>query len=277
MKILTQNISLNIELFSEIDPKKNALIFLHGFTGSAKDWKKTAELVDDSFNKIAVDLIGHGKSDTPIEVDKYSVSSINSQLLDIINHFTKGKVILLGYSMGGRPALSFAINHPDKIKGMILESTSTGIEKPAEREERIKSDEELAEFIETNSIEIFIDHWMNLEIFGTQKRFSNDLLQKLRMEKLQNSSIGLAQSLRGFGTGRMPYLGDKLSSLDFPVLLITGELDSKFTQINKELVNKFSSAHHQILQNAGHNVHLEERGRFVKVVEEFITKKNVAL
>jgi 2-succinyl-6-hydroxy-2,4-cyclohexadiene-1-carboxylate synthase len=272
MKILTQNISLNIELFSEIDPKKDALIFLHGFTGSVKDWKKTAELVDDRFYKIAVDLIGHGKSERPIEVDKYSASSKNSQLLDIINHFIKGKVILLGYSMGGRAALSFAINHPEKIKGMILESTSAGIEEPAEREERVKSDEELAEFIETNSIENFIDHWMNLEIFGTQKRFSNEQLQKLRTEKMQNSSIGLAQSLREFGTGRMPYLGDKLSLLEFPVLLITGELDSKFTQINQELVKKFPSAHHQIIQNAGHNVHLEEPEKFAKTVNQFLQK-----
>jgi len=272
MKISTQNISLNVELFSEINTVKDTLIFLHGFTGTVKDWKKTAGLVDDKFNKIAVDLIGHGKSDTPIEIDKYSASSKNSQLLDIINHFTKGKVILLGYSMGGRAALSFAINHPDKIKGMILESTSAGIEDHIEREERVKSDEELAEFIETNSIENFIDHWMNLEIFGTQKRFSNDLLQKLRTEKMQNSSIGLAQSLRGFGTGRMPYLGDKLSNLEFPVLLITGELDSKFTQISKELVKKFPSAHHQIIQNAGHNVHLEETGRFAEVVNQFLQK-----
>ena len=272
MKIPTQKILLNVELFSEIDAAKDTLILLHGFTGSVNDWKKTAKLVDDRFNKIAVDLIGHGKSDTPIEIDKYSASSKNSQLLDIINHFTKGKVILLGYSMGGRAALSFAINHPDKIKGMILESTSTGIEKPAEREERIKSDEELAEFIETNSIEIFIDHWMNLEIFGTQKRFSNDLLQKLRSEKMQNSSIGLAQSLRGFGTGRMPYLGNKLSLLDFPVLLITGELDPKFTKINKELVKKFPSARHQILQNAGHNVHLEETGKFAETANGFLNQ-----
>ncbi len=272
MKIPTQNISLNVELFSEIDAVKDTQIFLHGFTDSAKDWKKTAERLDDRFNKIAVDLIGHGKSDTPIEVDKYSTSSINSQLRDIINHFTKGKVILLGYSMGGRAALSFAINHHDKIKGMILESTSAGIEDPKEREERVKSDEELAEFIESNSIETFIDHWMNLEIFGTQKRFSNEQLQKLRMEKLQNSSIGLAQSLRGFGTGTMPYLGDKLSLLYFPVLLITGELDPKFTQINKELVQKFPSVHHQIIRNAGHNVHLEETGRFVTVVNRFLQK-----
>jgi len=272
MKILTQNISLNIELFSEIDPDKETLIFLHGFTGSAKDWKKTAELIDDRFSKIAVDLIGHGKSDTPIEIDKYSASSKNSQLLDVMNHFTKGKVILLGYSMGGRAALSFAVNHPEKIKVLILESTSAGIEDPAEREERVKYDEELAEFIETNSVENFIDHWMNLEIFGTQKRFSNDLLQKLRMEKMQNSSIGLAQSLRGFGIGMMPYLGNKLSLLDFPVLLITGELDSKFTQINQELVNKFPSAHHQIIQNAGHNVHLEETGKFAETANWFLNQ-----
>jgi len=272
MKIPTQNISLCVELFSEIDAVKDTLIFLHGFTGSAIDWKNTAELIDNRFNKIAVDLIGHGKSDKPNEVEKYSAFSKNSQLLDVINHFTNDKVILNGYSMGGRAALSFALSHSDKMKGLILESTSAGIKDTAERKERIKSDEELADFIESNSIEKFIDHWMNLEIFGTQKRFSNDLLQKLRMEKLQNSFTGLAQSLRGFGTGRMSYLGDKLSLLDFPVLLITGELDSKFTQINKELYKKFPSAKHQIIQNSGHNVHLEETAEFTGTTNRFLNQ-----
>jgi 2-succinyl-6-hydroxy-2,4-cyclohexadiene-1-carboxylate synthase len=272
MKILSQNISLNVELFSEIDSKKENLFFLHGFTGCANDWKKTSQLIDNRFNKIAVDLIGHGKSDSPKIIDKYSASSINSQLLYVINQFAKEKVILLGYSMGGRAVLSFAINHPDRIKGLILESTSAGIKDPAEREERIINDEELAEFIESNSIEDFIDHWMNLEIFGTQKRFSNELLQKLRKEKLYNSFLGLANSLRGFGTGRMPYLGDKLSSLDFPVLLITGALDSKFTRINKELVKKFPSPIHQIIKNAGHSGHLEETDKFAEAVKLFLNQ-----
>ena len=272
MKISSQNILLNVELFAEFNPTKETLFFLHGFTGSAMDWKKTAELVENSFNKIVVDLIGHGKSDAPTELEKYSPSSLNAQLLDIINHFTNDKVILVGYSMGGRAALSFASNHTDKIQGLILESTSAGIEDPAEREVRIKSDEELAEFIETNSIEKFIDHWMNLEIFGTQKRFSDEQLQKLRKEKLYNSSLGLANSLRGFGTGRMPYLGDKLSTLEISVLLITGELDSKFTQINKELVKKFPSANHQIIQNAGHNVHLEETVKITDTINRFLNQ-----
>jgi len=272
VKILSQNISFNVELFSEFNPANDTLIFLHGFTGSANDWKKTAELIDNRFNKIAVDLVGHGKSDKPDEVEKFTASFINSQLLDVINHFTKEKVFLLGYSMGGRAALSFAVNHPEKVKGIILESTSAGIKDTADRKERVKSDEELANFIETNSIENFIDHWMNLEIFGTQKRFSNDLLQKLRDEKLQNSSVGLAQSLRGFGTGSMPYLGDKLSSFDFPVLLITGELDPKFTQINQEMVKKFPSAKHQIIQNAGHNVHLEETLKCSETINRFLNQ-----
>ncbi len=272
MIVSSENISLNVELFSEINPENDTLIFLHGFTGSANDWLQTTKLIDKRFNKIAVDLIGHGKSDSPLNVEKYSPEKINEQLLNIINHFTDNKVIILGYSMGGRAALNFAINRPDKLKGIILESTSAGIEDPEERDIRVKSDEELADFIESNTIETFIDFWMNLEIFGTQKRFSNNLLNILRTEKLKNSSLGLANALRGFGTGRMPYLGDKLSSLNFPVLLITGELDSKFSQINKEIVKKFPSAKFQIVKNAGHNVQLEEREDFIEHTNKFLNQ-----
>ena len=272
MKIPDGNISINVELFSEFNAAKNTILFLHGFTGSAEDWKQTANLIDNRFNKIAVDLIGHGKSDSPKNVNVYSTSSINSQLLDVVNHFTDKKVILTGYSMGGRAALNFAVNYPDKIKGLILESTSVGIENIVERKERINSDEELAEFIETHTIEEFVDKWMEMEIFNTQKKLPKETLQEIKIAKLQNDKIGLANSLRGFGTGRMPYLGNKLSQLNFPILLITGELDSKFSKINRDMITNFPSANHQIIKNAGHNVHLEEPLLFTETTNRFLNQ-----
>ena len=87
-----------------------------------------------------------------------------------------------------------------------------------------------------------------------------------------NSKIGLANSLRGFGTGRMGYFGGKLNKINCPILLITGELDTKFTTINQEMVERFRSANHRIIKNAGHNTHIEEQGRFVLITNDFLLK-----
>jgi 2-succinyl-6-hydroxy-2,4-cyclohexadiene-1-carboxylate synthase len=80
----------------------------------------------------------------------------------------------------------------------------------------------------------------------------------------------LANSLQGFGTGRMGYFGNEIDQINCPVVLITGELDTKFTKINSVLKKNFPNAMHKIIKNAGHNTHLEEPGRFVKVVNNFL-------
>lgn len=270
MKINSNSVKINIEHFNSFNRERDTVLLFHGFSGSLEDWCDISTSLDSHFNYTGVDLIGHGKSDSPTDVEKYKPDSLVSQIHDILDHLLINKVIILGYSMGGRAALFYAVTQPKKIKGLILESTTAGIENEKDRNERIKSDEKLAQYIEKHSIENFVELWMDKEIFNTQRRFSNEKLRSIKRKKILNSKTGLANSLRGFGTGRMPYLGDKLTILNFPVLLITGELDSKFSQINQELVKKFSSAHHQIILNAGHNVHLEEPNRFVEAMNQFI-------
>lgn len=270
MKIVSDFVNINFEYFNSFDRKRNTVLMLHGFTGSLDEWREIQGSLNPDFNYVGIDLIGHGKSDSPHIVDKYSQQALSKQITDLLNNLSIEQVILCGYSMGGRAALSFAIHHPNKIRGLILEGTTAGIESDKGRNERIKIDEELADYIASNNMEEFIELWMNKEIFNTQRRFSNEKLKNIRKKKSLNSKIGLANSLRGFGTGRMDYLGSKLNQINCPVLLITGELDTKFTKINSVLKKKFKNVRHKIIKNAGHNTHLEEPKRFVVTVNKFL-------
>jgi 2-succinyl-6-hydroxy-2,4-cyclohexadiene-1-carboxylate synthase len=270
MTIQYDSIKLHLENFSDFDRGKKTILFLHGFTGSANDWKDVTSKLDKRFNKVAIDLIGHGKSSSPTDIRFYAIDSIIDQIELIIRHVGLKEVILCGYSMGGRAALSLAVSKPNLIQGLILESSSAGIKNKNEREKRKRSDEELASYINNNSIEDFVTKWLDQEIFGTIRRFSNVKIKLIKEEKSKNSRTGLANSLRGFGTGAMPYLGSELIRLKFPVLLITGGLDEKSTQINQSLRKLFPSASHKIISTAGHNTHLEEPKKFVEAVNKFL-------
>ena len=270
-----ENIKLNFENFSDFDSKKKTILFLHGFTGSANDWKDIAKVLDKRFNKIAVDLIGHGKTSSPNDINFYMIDSIIDQIEKIIQHLGLKEVILCGYSMGGRTALNFAVNKPNLLTGLILESTSAGIRNKNERDKRKYNDEELASYIENNPIKDFITRWLDQEIFGTLRRFSNEKIKIIKEEKMKNSRTGLANSLRGFGTGVMPYLGSELIKLKIPTILISGGLDDKFTQINKSLRKLFPSAKHMIISTSGHNTHLEEPKKFVRIINDFLKRFRV--
>jgi len=272
MIIQYENIKLNLEHLTEFDASQKNILFLHGFTGSANDWTNVFQKIDKRFNKLALDLIGHGKSSSPSSVNYYMVDSQVNQIEKVIGDLRLKETVLCGYSMGGRVALNFALAKPDLIKGLILESASAGFKNVKEKEARIKSDEDLAAFIESNSLEDFAAMWLDQELFGTLRRFSNDKLKRMKEERAKNSKTGLANSLRGFGTGVMPYLGSELVKIKMPVYLITGGLDDKFTQINQSLKKSFPTAKHKILKTAGHNTHLEEPKKFIEAVNSFLSR-----
>ena len=265
-------LKFNIEFFHTVENNKPFLLFLHGFTGSSDDWKPIVLHINQNFSALGIDLIGHGKSSAPGDAEFYKAGSIANQVSNIIDHTIKRKVIPVGYSMGGRAALTFAVKYPEMVAALILESTTPGIEDTRLREERVKRDEEIAAFIETHSMEEFAEYWMDMEIFNTQRRFSEDKRKQLRLSRMNNNHTGLINALRGFGTGTMPPMYDQLKSIQCKTLLITGELDTKFTNINSEIVELFPDAEHKLIKNAGHNTHAEEPKSFVVAVNEFLAK-----
>jgi 2-succinyl-6-hydroxy-2,4-cyclohexadiene-1-carboxylate synthase len=270
MFIRYSDIRLNIESVINNESAEGNVFLLHGFTGSSRDWIPVIPFLDKRFNYFLVDLVGHGRSDSPKDLIYYYIDSIINQLNEIILSLSDSKTILCGYSLGGRVALNYALNNSSNLRGLILESCSGGISDMSLREERIIQDEKLAAFIEANPIEKFIDYWMNLDLFNTQRRFSSDKRSKIRELKIENNRIGLANILRGFGTGRMEPAYNSMNKIKIKTLLISGELDSKFTDLNNEMVKLFPNASHTNIKNAGHNTHLEEPRRFIEVVNNFL-------
>jgi 2-succinyl-6-hydroxy-2,4-cyclohexadiene-1-carboxylate synthase len=267
---------INSEIRLNIEPgipsgEKEIIIFLHGFSGSLTEWREILPIISSTYDCITVDLIGHGLSDAPDSYFYYSSSAIVSQLHELINQLPVKNIILIGYSMGGRAALSFAVSYPGMIKALVLESTSPGIKNETDREARKRNDELLAEFIQQKGIKEFVNYWMNIDLFKNQKKLPGDKLQEQLKEKLKNNKIGLVNSLIGFGTGVMPHLYDELNKLNFPVLLITGENDVKFTKINSSIKSSFQNASHVIIKEAGHNIHFELPEIFASEVNLFLT------
>src|ERR1035437_6478177 len=108
MFIKYSDIQLNIETIINNKSSGESVFFLHGFTGCALDWAPVVSSLNKKFNYYLIDFVGHGESDSPKENYYYYIDSIVNQLKEIILSITSSKIILAGYSMGGRIALNFA-------------------------------------------------------------------------------------------------------------------------------------------------------------------------
>lgn len=259
---------VNIEQWHE--GAETTLVVLHGFTGTAKSWHALAQRLPD-VHVVAVDLIGHGASDIP-ETPQLFEMDVQLQLLhDTFEKLQLSHFALLGYSMGGRIALSYAARYPQQIRKLLLESSSPGLKTEQERLARVTSDEELAQFIETAGITAFVDKWENIPLFVSQKKLPINIQQAIREERLSQSTLGLANSLRGIGTGKMPSLWDVLSMLPMPVHLFVGQLDKKFVGIAQQMQNQLANAEITEFIGCGHAIHVENLPQFATIVKESIS------
>ena len=258
------------ELNVEVTGRGPALVALHGFTGSTQTWRLFSEAAKACFTIVAVDLPGHGASDSPPDSRLYTMERHVQALAEILDRLGLERVAWLGYSLGGRIALSAAVALPERTTALVLESASPGIASEEERQQRIEEDEALACWIEEVGVQRFVEYWESLPFWHSQKRLTAVTRHGLRSQRLRNNPCGLANSLRGVGTGAQPPLHDRLEEITAPALLVAGEEDEKFTGIAREMQQAMSASRLAAVAEAGHAAHLEQPKIFEGAVTGFL-------
>lgn len=268
--LAVHSVTLHVELRKAANPAAPPLVLLHGFTGSAASWGAHLDtFAAAGLRVIAFDLLGHGASSAPDDPERYRMERCQEDVCAALGMLGvgSGEAILLGYSMGGRLALYLGFS--GYFRALILESASPGLASPIEREQRRASDERLAASIERDGMAAFVASWEQLPLFASQRALPAEIRQRLRNQRLQNRPGGLANSLRGMGTGSQPALYERLPTLELPVLLLAGELDAKFYAIARQMREALPRASLEIVPGAGHTIHLEQPELFDKSVLAF--------
>ena len=258
------------ELNVEMTGHGPALVALHGFTGDVQTWRSFPQAAETSFTVVAVDLPGHGASDSSPDSRLYTMERHVQALAEILDRLGLERVAWLGYSLGGRIALSAAVALPERTRTLVLESASPGIALEEERQRRIREDDALACWITEVGVQRFVEYWESLPLWNSQKRLTVVLRDSLRSQRLRNNPCGLANSLRGVGTGAQPPLHDRLEEITVPVLLVAGEEDEKFIGIAREMHGAIPTSRLATVPGAGHAVHLEQPNIFESAVTGFL-------
>lgn len=246
------------------------LVVLHGFTGSAESMESVSTPAAEWARVARLELVGHGESEAPGLLAPYAMEACAAQIVAAVAGLGFETPHLFGYSMGGRAALAAAVRSPDSFASLVLVGATAGIADATEREARIVADRALADSIEREGLEPFVDAWMAQPLFASQARLGPDALARARRQRLANRAHGLANSLRGMGAGAQPPLFDALAQLPLPVLLIAGEQDAKFCAIARALAERLSRAQVEIVPRSGHAVHLEAPDAVARRLRGFV-------
>jgi 2-succinyl-6-hydroxy-2,4-cyclohexadiene-1-carboxylate synthase len=236
-----------------------SLVALHGFTGSGADFSALREAMSGlAIEWLCPDFMGHGASDKPTNVDPYRLPAALA-LIDRARRMARmgSRVILLGYSMGGRLALHY-LKWAQPLPAILI-GASPGIEDASERAKRRERDADLIRAASGN-IEAFCEAWEGQELIQPQTLLPEPLRSQISGRRRQNNLLGLVNSLAGCGSGALPSLWSDLAQLP-ELACLYGEKDHKFSEIAMRMQAGCTRVHAHAIEAAGHAPHLENPDR----------------
>ncbi|MEX2468023.1 MAG: 2-succinyl-6-hydroxy-2,4-cyclohexadiene-1-carboxylate synthase [Gemmatimonadota bacterium] len=247
------------------------IVLVHGFTGSAESWggPLRSHLAESGRPVVAVEVPGHGASALDTGPHPFTLDDA----LESIGSGTRGPVDLVGYSMGGRIALHFAVRHPERVRRLVLESASPGLATERERADRRADDERLAARIEEDGVLAFVAEWSDRGVLRPAADRPPHVRERTRRIRLGNRAAGLAGALRGLGTGALPSLWDRLPDVRAPTLLLVGAADAKFVDIARRMAEDLPDGTVTIVPEAGHTVHLDRPDAWIAAVQRHLGER----
>lgn len=258
----------NLRLHVRGDASARSLLFLHGFLGSAQDWMPIIEHFKHA--RIGcLDLPGHGES-AAAAPEAFSFAAA-IEWLDAAVARLGGRVDLVGYSMGGRLALHYALERPERLRSLVLESASAGIADPAERAARRKKDQTRSEHLRRVGLDNFVGEWYRQPLFESLARRPG-LLQQLESRRASGDAAAVAHAVEAFSPGVQPSLWSRLPALEPRLTFVAGERDARYVKVGREVVAQVEGAHLEIVDDAGHNVHLEQPQRFIDILNDHLNR-----
>jgi len=219
-----------------------AVVFLHGFAGSARHFSHVIEsLPPERFEAIALEIADA----RPLTPDGVAA---------LVGASTREPFALVGYSMGGRLALHIALAMPERVSRLVLVSTGAGIEDPAARAARRAADEALAASVEGGPIEAFSERWSATPLFAQDPQWVRD---EVAAEQRRCDPRTLAACLRALGQAAFEPMWDRLGELSMPTAILAGERDHAYVAAAERMAAAIPASRLIIVRGAGHRLALE--------------------
>lgn len=229
--------------------------FLHGIGGNRRHWDRQLTAFSPCFRAAAWDARGYGESDDyegPLNFSDFGVD-----LLRVLDFLGEKQAHLIGLSMGGRIARSFALEHPERVACLVLANTSPGFD--------ALTPEEVRKFVEE------------------RKSRSHEASRRLISPRARPGA--LEELLAGFDAVHPEsYLktveasvtqdrGAPLERLRVPTLVVTSEHDPLYPPaLARAMARRIPGAEVVEIEGAGHLSNLEQPERFNAAVLDFLLR-----
>jgi len=240
-----------IEIGYDITGEGPAVLFTHGYQASRAMWAKQKELAD-RYTVITWDLRGHGDSGTPDDPAQYSHELMLGDMLALLDKAGADEAVFVGHSLGGFASLRFYLDHPDRVRGLVLFGSGPGYRDSEARGKWNEMAERFASSVETKGLEIL-------------KRASEEV-----SSANHRSATALAHASRGMLAQQDSRVMDAIADIKVPTLVIVGSEDKAFIGSSEYMAKKIPGAKLVMVEGAAHAANMSHAAEFNAALRTFL-------
>jgi pimeloyl-ACP methyl ester carboxylesterase len=231
------------------------IVFVHSLAGNVDHWSAQLAHLRATHRAVALDLRGHGRSDPPADGD-YSLTGMAADIGAVVEQLDLERIVLVGHSMGGGVALTYAGTHPDKIAGLLLvDPIGDGKQFAASQTEP------LLQALNADYDTTIIEYWTG--IAGVDGVIRQRLLDDLRATP-QESVVRSFREVLHFDPD------PSLARYRGPILSVV----TPFNEQPFSLHRLGAGFPHRVVEGTGHWIQLEKPEEFNRVLDEFLERVN---
>ena len=249
MSVSTLN---GIEIGYDITGAGPAVLFTHGYQASRRMWDAQAQALKDRYTAITWDLRGHGESGTPDDPAQYSHELMLGDMLALLDQAGADRAVIAGHSLGGFASLRFYLDHPERVRALVLFGSGPGYRDAEARGKWNDMAERFARSVEERGLGIL--ERASAEVSGATHR----------------SPAALAHAARGMLAQQDSRVMDAITKIGVPTLVMIGSEDKPFLGSSEYMAKKIPGARLAVIEGAGHAASIEMPDAFNEALLGFL-------
>lgn len=263
----------NVRLYYEEVGAGTPILFVHEFASDYRGWEPQMRAFGQRHRCITYSARGYTPSAVPADKSAYSYQHVMRDAVAVLDHLKIDKAHLIGLSMGGYTSLQVALNHPERVRSLVLAGTGSGSERwytdDFHKHSRALGDE----FEREGSAAVAKTYGMSparIPFLVKDPRGFAEFARQLA----EHDAQGSANTSRGF-QGARPSLYDfesEIRKLTTPALIVVGDEDDRCIEPSLFLKRTIAASGLVTFPKTGHVVNLEEPALFNQVVGDFLDR-----
>jgi pimeloyl-ACP methyl ester carboxylesterase len=226
------------------------ILLTHGFGATAGMWDRNVDALSVDRPVIVWDMRGHGSSDAPKDMDRYSEQISVADMAAILDAAGVDRAVLGGMSLGGYLSLVFHLVYPQRVAALALVDTGPGY-----RNDRARA--KWNAWVERRA--------QQLERGEPATDFSAEVAQAVH-----EHPEGLPRAARGVMAQKDARVITSLDTITVPTLVVVGADDTDFLASADYMHRRIPNSRKVVIDNAGHAANMDQPETFNAAMRELL-------